>query len=77
MARGLVHTGHRAALVASGDVLGGFEQITRSDRRLASAAMAPSEERLEAARASGEVTEMVNFALGDELAALNTRFGLD
>ena len=29
---GLLHTGHRAALVASGDVLGAFEHIVRDDR---------------------------------------------
>jgi hypothetical protein len=74
---GLAHTGHRAALVASGDVLGSFEQIARTDRRLAAAVVASPEERLVAARASGEVNEMIAFALGDELAALNARLGLD
>ncbi len=74
---GLLHTGHRAALVASGDVLGAFEQIARADRRLAGAVVGPSEERLAAARANPEIVEMIGFAVGDELAALNTRFGLD
>ena len=37
-AAGSLHTGHRAALVASGDVLGAFEHIVRTDRRLAAAA---------------------------------------
>ena len=74
---GLAHTGHRAALVASGDVLGSFEQIVRTDRRLAAAVAGSPEERLTAARASAEVNEMIAFALGDELAALNARFGLD
>ena len=73
----MAHTGHRAALVASGDVLGTFEQIARTDRRLAAAVVASPEERLVAARASGEVNEMIAFALGDELAALNARLGLD
>jgi hypothetical protein len=74
---GLSHTGHRAALAASGDVLGTFEQIARNDRRLAAATMAPPDERLVAARANAEVTEMIAFALGDELATLNARLGLD
>jgi hypothetical protein len=74
---GLANTGHRAALVGSGDVLGTFEHIARGDRRLAASTMAPTEERLAAARATAEVVEMINFALGDEIAALNTRFGLD
>ena len=30
---GLLHTGHRAAIVASGDVLGAFEQIVRGGPR--------------------------------------------
>jgi tetratricopeptide (TPR) repeat protein len=72
----LVHTGYRAALVASGDVLGAFEHIVRQDRRLA-AAVTSLEEMLRAARASAEVIEMVNFAVGDDLAALNRRLGLD
>lgn len=71
---GLLHTGHRAALVASGDVLGTFEYITRTDRRLAAAMVSP-EERLAAARTNPEVVEMINFALSDELAALNRRLG--
>jgi hypothetical protein len=72
-----VHTGHRAALLASGDVLGAFETIVRQDRRLAAAAVASPDELLRAARASVEVVEMINFALSDELAALNRRLGLD
>ena len=72
----LVHTGYRAALVASGDVLGAFEHIVRQDRRLAAAAAIP-DDLMRAARASAEVVEMINFALGDELAALNRRLGLD
>ena len=35
---GLLHTAYRAALVASGDVLGAFEHIVREDRHLAGAA---------------------------------------
>jgi tetratricopeptide (TPR) repeat protein len=72
----LIHTGYRAALVASGDVLGAFEHIVRQDRRLAAAAAVP-EDLLRAARGSAEVVEMINFALGDELGALNRRLGLD
>jgi tetratricopeptide (TPR) repeat protein len=75
---GLVHTGHRAALVASGgDVLGAFEHIVRGDRRLAAAAALSTEELARAARGSAEVVEMMNFALSDELAGLNRRLGLD
>jgi len=74
---GLVHTGHRAALVTSGDVLGSFEHVTRTDRRLAAAAMASTDERLVAARGCAEVVEMINFALSDELAGLFGRLGLD
>jgi tetratricopeptide (TPR) repeat protein len=74
----LVHTGHRAALVASGDVLGAFESIVRQDRRLAGAAATSSpDELLRAARSSAEIVEMINFALGDELAGLSRRLGLD
>jgi hypothetical protein len=39
--------------------------------------LAPPEEWLAGARASAEVVETINFALGDELAALNARLGLD
>jgi hypothetical protein len=72
----LNHTGYRAALVASGDVLGAFEHIVRQDRRLAAAVTSP-EELLRAARASAEVIEMINFAVGDDLAGLSRRLGLD
>jgi len=74
---GLMHTGHRAAIVASGDVLGAFEQIVREDRELAGAAARGGEGLLAAARASAAVVEMINFALGDELAAMNRRLGID
>ena len=74
---GLLHTGHRAALVTSGDVLGTFEYLTRTDRRLAAAAVLSAEERVAAARANLEVVEMIGFALSDELAALNHRLGID
>jgi hypothetical protein len=74
---GLLHTGHRAAIVASGDVLGAFEQIVRENRELASAATRGGDELLTAARNNAEVVEMINFALGDELAAVNRRLGVD
>jgi cellulose synthase operon protein C len=74
---GLMHTGHRASLVASGDVLGAFEHIARQDRRLSSAAVQSPEELVRVAAANAEITEMINFALGEELAALNRRLGLD
>ena len=73
----LVHTGHRAALVSSGDVLGTFEQIARGDRRLAAAVLGTPEERLAAARANPEVVQMIQFALGDDLAVMNRRLGVD
>ena len=63
----LLHTGHRAALVASGDVLGGFEHIARDRRRLAAALVQPPEELLAIARRKAEVVELVNFAVSDEL----------
>ena len=70
---GLAHTGQRAALLIAGDVVGAFEQIVRVDRNLAAAAARGSDELIAAARANIEVVEMINFALGDELAALNAR----
>ncbi len=73
----LGHTGTRAALVASGDVLGAFEQIARADRRLAAAVLQPPEELWATARASAAVVEMIHFAVGEELAGLNRRLGLD
>jgi hypothetical protein len=75
--RGLLHTAHRAALLASGDVLGGFDQIVREDRDLAGAAARGGEGLLQAARDKIEVVEMINFALSDELAAINRRLGID
>ena len=74
---GLLHTGHRAALVASGDVMGAFDQLLREDRDLAGAAARGGEELLTAARDNIGVVEMVNFAVSDELAALNRRLGTD
>ena len=75
--RGLLHTGHRAALVASGDVLGAFEQIVRDDRELAGAASRGGESLLAAARDNAEIVEMINFALSDELTAICRRLGVD
>lgn len=73
---GLAHTGHRAAMVISGDVLGAFDHIVRSDRRLTAAAAQSPDELIKAARANDEAVEMINFALGDELAALHARLGV-
>jgi tetratricopeptide (TPR) repeat protein len=74
----LLHTGHRASIVASGDVLGAFEHIMRTDRRLVGAPPANSpEELLALCRTSAEIIELVNFSLGNELATLNRRLGLD
>ncbi len=74
---GITHTGYRAALVASGDVLGIFEHIARTDRLLASAVMQTADELLAAARATPAVVEMINFAVGEDLSAVNQRLGLD
>jgi hypothetical protein len=74
---GITHTGYRAALVASGDVLGIFEHLARADRQLAAAVMQSSDELLAAARATATVVEMINFAVGDELAAVSKRLGVD
>jgi hypothetical protein len=72
---GLSHTAYRAALLISSDVLGAFERIARTDRRLTAAITVSSDETIKAARANAEVVEMVNFALSDELAELQRRLG--
>jgi len=74
---GLLHTGHRAALVASGHVLAAFEQIVREDRDLASAASRGGAELLNAARDNIEAVELITFAVSDDLASLNRRLGTD
>jgi len=71
------YTGTRAAIAASGDVLGAFEQLARTDRRLAAAVLQPPEELLAAARGSAAVVDLINFAVGEDLAALNRRLGID
>jgi cellulose synthase operon protein C len=73
----LLHTGHRASLVASGDVLGAFEHIARKDTRLSAAVVQSPAELVEAAALNVEVVEMINFAVGADLAGLNRRLGLD
>jgi tetratricopeptide (TPR) repeat protein len=70
---GLSMTAYRSAILVSGDVLGAFERIARSDRRLAAASTGSSEEILKAARANPEVVDMINFALSEELAGLERR----
>ncbi|HET6145905.1 MAG TPA: tetratricopeptide repeat protein [Polyangia bacterium] len=70
---GLSMTAYRSAILVSGDVLGAFERIARGDRRLAAASTGSSEEILKAARANPEVVDMINFALGEELAGLERR----
>jgi len=72
---GLSHTAYRAAILISSDVLGAFERIARGDRRLAAATNLPSDELVKAARANPEVVDMINFALGEELAGLERRLG--
>jgi tetratricopeptide (TPR) repeat protein len=73
----LLHTGHRASIVASGDVVGSFDYIARLDRRLSAALVQAPEELRAAAAGNIEVIEMINFALSEELATLNRRLGLD
>ena len=73
----LLHTGHRASIVASGDVVGSFDYIARLDRRLTAALVQSPVELHAAASGNIEVIEMINFALGEELATLNRRLGLD
>ena len=68
--QGMIHTAHRTAVVASGDVLGALDQIIRSERRLSAAAAVSSSELLEAARTLPEFTELVAFALSDDFANL-------
>jgi tetratricopeptide (TPR) repeat protein len=72
---GLSHTAYRAAILISSDVLGAFERIARADRRLAAAMSLPTDELVKAARANAEVVDMINFALGEELAGLERRIG--
>jgi hypothetical protein len=72
---GLIHTGHRAALLVSGDVLGGIEHVARADAELADAMVLPADQLLAVARRKPEVVELVNFAVSDELSALNRRLG--
>jgi hypothetical protein len=74
---GLSHTAYRAAILISGDVLGAFERIARTDRRLAAAAGLSSDDLLKAARANPEVVDMINFAVSDELAGLERRLGVN
>jgi len=73
----ITFTGTRAAVAASGDVLGAFEQLARSDRRLAAAVLQPPEELLAVARGSAAVVDLVNFAVSEELSALLRRLGTD
>jgi hypothetical protein len=70
---GLSQTAYRSAILVSSDVLGAFERIARSDRRLAAATTGSPEEIAKAARANPEVVDMINFALGEELAGLERR----
>jgi hypothetical protein len=72
---GMMHTAHRASLVATGDVLGCLEHVIRSDRRLTAAAAVSSEELLDAARTFPEILEIVSFVLGDEYSTLRAQVG--
>ena len=68
----MIHTAHRASLVATGDVLGCLEQIIRADRRLAAAASSPTD-LVDVARTTPEVVEVVSFVLSDEYVMLRTQ----
>jgi hypothetical protein len=69
----MTHTAHRAALVATGDVLGCLEHVIRSDRRLAAAATSGSGDIVDVARATPEMVEAVAFVLSDEYVMLRTQ----
>jgi Tfp pilus assembly protein PilF len=73
----LAHTSYRAALIASGDVLGLFEHIIRTDRRLGAAVAQAPHDLLAPARNSAVAVEMIQFAIGEELATINRRLGTD
>ena len=68
----MIHTAHRASLVATGDVLGCLEHIIRSDRRLAAVASSPND-LVDVARTTPELVEVVSFVLGDEYVMLRTQ----
>jgi Flp pilus assembly protein TadD len=70
---GMVHTAHRASLVATGDVVGCLESVIRSDGRLTAAAALSPAELIEVGRGSPELVEAVAFVLGDEYAALRAQ----
>ena len=72
---GMMHTAHRASLVATGDVAGCLEHVIRSDRRLTAAAAVSPAELLEAARSFPEIVEIVTFVLGDEYSTLRAQVG--
>jgi len=69
----MTHTAHRAALVATGDVLGCLDHVIRSDRRLAAAATAGSGDIVDVARTTPDLVEVVAFVLGDEYVMLRTQ----
>jgi len=68
----MIHTAHRASVVATGDVLGCLEHIIRSDRRLAAAASNPND-LVDVARTTPELLEVVSFVLSDEYVMLRTQ----
>jgi len=68
----MIHTAHRASVVATGDVLGCLEHIIRSDRRLAAAASNPND-LVDLARTTPELLEVVSFVLSDEYVMLRTQ----
>ncbi len=70
---GMIHTSHRASLIATGDVLGCLEHVIRSDRRLAAAAAVSPADLVEVARSFPELIEIVTFVLGDEYPALRAQ----
>src|SRR5437762_3093205 len=69
----MTHTAHRAAIVATGDVLGCLEHIIRTDRRLSAAANNASGDIVDVARATPEFAELVAFVLGDEYVMLRNQ----
>ena len=51
--------------------------IDRADVRAVTAVLQPPDELWAVARGSAALVEMIHFAVGEELAALNRRLGID
>ena len=69
----MIHTAHRASLVASGDVLGCLEYIIRADRRLRPPRAVSPAELTGSGAELPELLEAVTFVLSDEYASLRAQ----